>query len=1633
MADPITTGRQIYDYFIARGLSPHQAAAIAGNMAHESGGNPGAVNIGDNTRQSPGAPHSFGLSQWNGPRLTGLVDYARQQGAHIPQGDLRDPAYVRGLGQYLPLQTQLGYAWNEMQGPEADAYRRITGAPDLSTAVAGAVGYHRPQGYSAERPEMSLGYSGRLSLADQIMRARSQPDAPLSASGVPIVAAAQMMAPPTPSRREVSMPPIFSGVAGFAEGGEVGRILHDHYGQGFVSPALANHQADPNNETGQVPTYSLADAVNAVPEDTLGLRGAANRVRDASRPNNMLAGGLDTAASWINGTPQVGQDTLAPLGAGVIASFLARPRPHFTHSTERPTEAAIRIGDQTFTGPSHFAAIQNATRKLGDIDNLFGHSGALLSREGIQDGFITNAGRYVTRQEAARLVDGDYATRSFPYMSEAIGLDQSIRSNYGWGSTLAFKDGGRVVHGLDINIEHRKGSTRSGASKDGPRWSVTMPCAYGDIKRTKAADGERVDCYIGSDPSDKVFVVDQVDAKTGKYDEAKVLMNFPSKRDALAAYEKAFSDGKGRARIGSVSEMSVDGFRDWLKSGNTKKPVGDLRKTFADGGQVQPYSSRLSELMLNARPYYRQPVEPVPPNDGSFVPSNLPPGRQGGPVRVIRDLDGDGYRMLPGTNRGIATRNWLQTGLHDGILPPALPQTTDRSGALGRGTLPGPQASLEFARGGTPMTKRYADGGAPVIPGGLPPLPDPPETELDRYYARQAYLDRVTSSPPLPPSTNATLGRESPASRSGQIPITMTDVADLGMQAPQGLHRGIDSLINLPWNLMVRAPAALAGADVPPEGRYLSRFNSDREPTTELGAAGGALTEAIPGIATAGPQWMAAANAARGLAGGLATGYRALPTGSVPAGLAGLGALTMAPGEASTQANRSDPLQAEIGRQEAIISQANKDIQKLNDRVWPTLRARENATAPYNATIQRASDEIQRINEERRTSRTQSRDATQRQRDTQIAEAEAARQRILDDAPTPFQNTMLGRHWGAAPLVMGGITGAIAGARHSIGDRFAVGRLANAIADASAAGRTSQGFRAGNEARNLSEALPRHNSLLAQHLDHMRVPAIVGGLEGLAAPNLPNAWNAMTQPPVNPEYSALQAYLRLLPPDVEGQPALQARARGLLEDRTALPQENPFYRGAIDYYSSGRFVPSMLGSALEGAGAAAFTSGLTGAFAPTPARLAALRAQTEALPQPPLPRPPRGPRGQDNPPPGGPPPPASPPPPPAAPAAQAAPQSTAPPAPQSAAPSTPAPAGAPNATPSEPPHHSHLQPRHRGQFAGPPKPVQRPRNSTPDGNDEARAFLEAPGRNIRGQKDGGLVNRALELARKFGGRAKFADGGAPRVLADNDPLMLDLPMARHAFAFGHGLINPLGITGYAARGAAHMAPDQISPLAARRFADDSADAQAASPVAAGLGTLLVPGGIGGRALGLTTREVLSPGWLGNLAVLGGAGGSIYDAVVGNASRRPLPVLPDAPYAHGGHVSVGSGPVVAGPILGTDGGRDDAKPVSVKSGSFVIPSHVVSGLPGAGSNTLSGMRMLEQFFGKPSPHAMASGGPASDVPIKISSGEFVVTPEQVARIGGGDMGRGHEILDQFCVQVQRQHAKEVAKLPRPATD
>jgi len=94
-----------------------------------------------------------------------------------------------------------------------------------------------------------------------------------------------------------------------------------------------------------------------------------------------------------------------------------------------------------------------------------------------------------------------------------------------------YKKGHVTIQGLDFAIENPQGSKRSGIDPNGQAWNVTMPNHYGYIKRTIGADGDHVDVYIGNNTkSDRVFIVDQVDASTGAFDEHKIMFGFGNMR-----------------------------------------------------------------------------------------------------------------------------------------------------------------------------------------------------------------------------------------------------------------------------------------------------------------------------------------------------------------------------------------------------------------------------------------------------------------------------------------------------------------------------------------------------------------------------------------------------------------------------------------------------------------------------------------------------------------------------------------------------------------------------------------------------------------------------------------------------------------------------------------------------------------------------------------------------------------------------------------------------------------------------------------------------------------------------------------------------------------------------------------------
>jgi hypothetical protein len=103
---------------------------------------------------------------------------------------------------------------------------------------------------------------------------------------------------------------------------------------------------------------------------------------------------------------------------------------------------------------------------------------------------------------------------------------------------------------------------------------------------------------------------------------------------------------------------------------------------------------------------------------------------------------------------------------------------------------------------------------------------------------------------------------------------------------------------------------------------------------------------------------------------------------------------------------------------------------------------------------------------------------------------------------------------------------------------------------------------------------------------------------------------------------------------------------------------------------------------------------------------------------------------------------------------------------------------------------------------------------------------------------------------------------------------------------------------------------------------------------------------------------------------------------------------------------------------------------------VIPADIVSGV-GEG-NTEAGARRLAAKIRTgqlPSVPRLAAGGLAGGedpdmVEIRVSGGEFMVWPESVSRLGGGDHEAGASRLDQFIAGIRAHVQQKAASMPGP---
>lgn len=121
--------------------------------------------------------------------------------------------------------------------------------------------------------------------------------------------------------------------------------------------------------------------------------------------------------------------------------------------------------------------------------------------------------------------------------------------------------------------------------------------------------------------------------------------------------------------------------------------------------------------------------------------------------------------------------------------------------------------------------------------------------------------------------------------------------------------------------------------------------------------------------------------------------------------------------------------------------------------------------------------------------------------------------------------------------------------------------------------------------------------------------------------------------------------------------------------------------------------------------------------------------------------------------------------------------------------------------------------------------------------------------------------------------------------------------------------------------------------------------------------------------------------------------------------------------------------ITGALTGATDGRADQVHTSVPNGSHIIPADVVAAL-GNGNNA-HGQHVLGNLF----PHSSgASLSPAHAaggvVPVRLSDGEFAVSPEDVTRAGNGNLSLGHDVLDQFILHTRKLYISHLKHLPPP---
>jgi len=158
------------------------------------------------------------------------------------------------------------------------------------------------------------------------------------------------------------------------------------------------------------------------------------------------------------------------------------------------------------------------------------------------------------------------------------------------------------VQGLHIDLENLAGSIREGTDSNGKKWQTKMRYPYGEIRKTKGTDRDKLDVYVGPNTqSKKVFIVHQNHPsnhpkKAGQYDEDKVMLGFNSADEAKRGYMKQYNR---KDFFRSITEMPMAQFKKSIFDENKGEKVADIL------GNIEPWSDEERQQMQYMSPEQR--------------------------------------------------------------------------------------------------------------------------------------------------------------------------------------------------------------------------------------------------------------------------------------------------------------------------------------------------------------------------------------------------------------------------------------------------------------------------------------------------------------------------------------------------------------------------------------------------------------------------------------------------------------------------------------------------------------------------------------------------------------------------------------------------------------------------------------------------------------------------------------------------------------------------------------------------------------------------------------------------------------------------------------------------------------------